>query len=220
MRLALIVCLAVLAACTEEPRDNDFPPPPRGAPPASHEVHAPREARSAPLSLASAPALKVGNVKPLRLGLLTTKNVGDYMDAEERELRAALRGSGAGVARPGDTIDIYLRDDILFRGKTPELSPRAVEILSAVATVVVKYDSTFLSIEGYSDTAGTSEAEMQSSQERADVVAHALVATGIGSNRISAHGFGATHLKIPTGPDRREPRNRRIEIAITPKMAT
>jgi OOP family OmpA-OmpF porin len=32
------------------------------------------------------------------------------------------------------------------------------------------------------------------------------------ASEIEIHGFGATHLLVPTGPGVREPQNRRVEI--------
>ncbi len=159
------------------------------------------------------------NVKPLGMGLLTAQNVGGYIDGEERELRADLRRSGAGVSRPGDAITLFLRDDILFEAKSTNLSGRGAQILSTVASIATKYDSTALAVNGYTDTAGTPDRNAQLSQDRAETVAKALIAAGIDARRVSARGLGATHLKIPTGLNVSEPRNRRIEILITPKMA-
>lgn len=212
MRFAAIIVLAALAACTEKPHYS-YPPAYEApmAPPQRHAVSAP------PYSALMPPS---EGIKPLRIGSLTAKNVGGYMDSEEHEFRTALRGSGTGVARPGDMIVLYLRDDLLFSGNTLALSPRAEQILRAVAVVAAKYDSTLLAINGYTDTAGAPDESMRLSEQRADAVAHALLASGIDTHRIAAHGYGAAHLKIPTGPDMRESRNRRVEIVITPKMAT
>jgi outer membrane protein OmpA-like peptidoglycan-associated protein len=212
VRVCPIIVLAALAACTQEPRYTY--PPAYEAPMAPSGRHAPSEPAY------SAPALPPGGIKPLRIGLLTAKNVGAYMDGEEQDLRIALRDSGAGVARPGDTIVLYLRDDLLFAGNSFTLSPRAEQILSAIAEVAAKYDSTLVAINGYTDTTGTSDSNMRLSQERADAVAHALSTLGIDARRILARGFGSTHLKVPTGANVGEPRNRRIEIVITPKMST
>ncbi len=197
------------AGCAETPHYS-YPPP-------SEAPMAPQPARPAPVYVAPTPPPRP--VKPLGVGALTAKNVGGYMDGEERELRADLRRSGVGISRPGDEITLYLRSDILFAPNSQHLTARSAQILSAIAAVLIKYDSTFLTVNGYSDTMGPPDRAIQLSQERADAVAQALKEAGIDARRIVTHGLGATHLKIPTGPNVSEPRNRRVEILIQPRMA-
>ena len=210
---AFVFCAAalLLASCAEKPH-YDFPPPPE-APMAPQPVPRPMtQSYTAPT-----PAPRV--VKPLRMGLLTAKNVGDYMDNEEKELRADLHGSGVGVARPGDSMTLYLRDDVIFEPNSLTFLPRGAQIISAIASLSTKYDSTAIAVNGYTDTSGTPERDLQLSQQRAAAVSQALVAAGVDPRRLDVHGFGATHLKVPTGASVSEPRNRRVEIVITPKMA-
>ena len=37
---------------------------------------------------------------------------------------------------------------------------------------------------------------------------------GVPQNVIEIHGYGETHLLVPTGPGVREPQNRRVEIIL------
>jgi outer membrane protein OmpA-like peptidoglycan-associated protein len=69
-------------------------------------------------------------------------------------------------------------------------------------------------VNGYSDTSGSPQSAMGISIQRANAVAAELVRNGVPSNVISIHGFGETHLLVPTGPGVREPQNRRVEIII------
>jgi len=216
MRLAPAACYAffVLAACAQQPHYT-YPPPYEA--PVAPQARQPRS--MPPPTNYAAPTPPVRAVTPLRAGLLTAKNVGDYMDGEERELRADLKGSGVGVSRPGDTINLFLRSDFIFEPDSTELSPHAMQIIAAIAAIAEKYDSTALVVNGYTDTTGTPDQDLTVSQRRADAVAKALVQAGVDPHRMVSHGLGATHLKIPTGPNISEQRNRRVEILITPKMA-
>jgi len=211
MRKIVLCCMvtAALAGCTE-PTHYSYPPP--------YEAPVAPQPRPMPPPNYVAPTPTPRSVKPLNAGLLTDKNVGAYMDGEERELRVGLRGSGVGVSRPGDAVTLFLRSDILFAPNSIELTPRAAQILSAIAAVTAKYDSTYLVVNGYTDTAGPNDRNLELSQKRAEAVARALGEAGVDAHRISAHGFGSQFLKIPTGPNVSEPRNRRVEILITPKM--
>jgi outer membrane protein OmpA-like peptidoglycan-associated protein len=211
MRKIVVLCASALAIAACEPSHYSYPPAYQ-APMAPQ----PRPAPPPPSYVAPTPPPRA--VKPIGAGLLTAKNVGGYIDDEERELRVDLKGSGVLVSRPGDAITLLIRADLLFPSNGTNLTPRASQILTAIASVAAKYDSTMLTVNGYTDTAGPPDRNMQLSQARADAVSKALAGAGVDPHRISSYGFGATRLKIPTGPDKSEPRNRRVEILITPKM--
>jgi len=76
------------------------------------------------------------------------------------------------------------------------------------------YDHSAVQVTGFTDTVGPFDRNIAISQSRAKTVADGLVSDGVDSERVSSQGYGATHLKIATGPDRAEPRNRRIEIRV------
>ena len=213
MRKAFILCSAALLLLGCEERRYNYPPPteaPMAPPQPTPRPSPPRVGYVAPT-----PAAK--SVKPLHVAL-TSQNVGNYMDGEEHDLRIALKGSGIGVARPGDAMTLYLRDDMLFLPNSSNLSPHGTQVLSAIASVTQRYDSTALSVNGYTDTGTPADHAQQVSQDRANAVAQSLIAAGVDKQRIEIHGLGTAHLKVPTGPNFPEARNRRVEIVIRPKM--
>ena len=67
---------------------------------------------------------------------------------------------------------------------------------------------------GYTDTSGAATYNMGLSVRRAKAVAAQLVADGVPASEIEIHGYGETHLLVPTGPGVREPQNRRVEIIL------
>jgi OmpA-OmpF porin, OOP family len=69
-------------------------------------------------------------------------------------------------------------------------------------------------VNGYTDTSGSPRYNMRLSIRRAQAVAAELVRDGVPRSVISIHGYGETHLLVPTGPGVREPQNRRVEIVI------
>jgi outer membrane protein OmpA-like peptidoglycan-associated protein len=216
MRKALIsaAALLVLAGCsTPPPSHYDYPP--------SYQPSPPRQPAYTPYHAPARPAaVVVHNVKPISAGALTAQKVEAYTDTEETELRVALRGSGAVVGRLANDLLINMKSDTLFETCSSEFSDRASDIFASVAYVVRKYDSTQLQVNGYTDTSGSPEHNLQLSQARASAIAKALTDDGVDAHRIYARGFGAKGLKVPTGNNANEPRNRRIEIRITPRMAT
>jgi outer membrane protein OmpA-like peptidoglycan-associated protein len=71
-------------------------------------------------------------------------------------------------------------------------------------------------VDGYTDTTGTPDHNIDLSQARAKTVADALMQEGVNGRRIETHGFGETHLAIPTGDQVSEPRNRRVVVRLIP----
>src|SRR5437762_8440567 len=215
MRKALVPVVALLlASCAGGrgeygppplPPPAEYPPPAKPeAPPASQRTAEQPEARRVPQNVPSA-------------GPLKTAMVGSYMDNQERDLRQHLRGTGILVSRPGDEIVLNIRNDSLFDGSTSKVSAGGSSALATVAIIARHYDHTQLSVGGYTDTTGTPEQNMSASQKRAKAVADVLIADGVSGNRVSSEGFGEARLKIKTGDHVKEPRNRRVEIRISPQ---
>jgi outer membrane protein OmpA-like peptidoglycan-associated protein len=156
-------------------------------------------------------------VKPLGAGTLTALSVGNYMDDQEKDLRAKLHGSGVTVSRVGDNLVVNIRSDRLFDGNAQALSSQGDSIVQRVADSVRKFDSTTLLVNGFTDAAGAPQRDLKLSQMRADLVDKALIENGVDPHRVSAKGFGAGGQKISSA---RDERNRRVEIDITPRVKT
>ena len=94
------------------------------------------------------------------------------------------------------------------------LTSRARQIIGEAATASTHVQYTAIAVNGYTDTSGTPQYNMGLSIRRADAVAGELVHDGVPKNAIVIKGFGETHPLVPTGPNVREPQNRRVEIII------
>jgi len=115
------------------------------------------------------------------------------------------------VARMGDDITIIVRNDKLFdRDGTLD----ADDVLEPLGAVLGGYVHTSVAVSGFTDTVGAPEQNLALSQKRAKLIAAALGHEGVASQRITAQGLGEAHLRIATGDDKKEPRNRRIEILL------
>ncbi|HEY5046469.1 MAG TPA: OmpA family protein [Rhizomicrobium sp.] len=205
----------LIAGCAMEP---SRPPPYRYYPPAAERMAPPAaETRSAPAEhVAAAPK----PVKPIGAGMLASNAVEGYMDNQESEMRAALHGSGIVVARTGDNLLLNIRSDSLFEAGSLSLSDRGNDLLQRIASVVRKFDSSLVVVNGFTDTTGSPARNLAVSQKRAEAAAARLADDGVERKRLAAKGFGDEILKIPTGPNVSEPRNRRIELRIAPLMKT
>jgi outer membrane protein OmpA-like peptidoglycan-associated protein len=103
---------------------------------------------------------------------------------------------------------------VFFDWDKAVLTERARQIVSEAAANSTKVQYTRLEVNGYTDTSGTPKYNQGLSVRRAQAVAAELVKDGVPKSAISIQGFGETHLLVQTGPNVREPQNRRVEIVI------
>ena len=100
------------------------------------------------------------------------------------------------------------------------LTPRARQIVAEAAQNSTKTQTTTIEVNGYADTSHAlpgrrgQQYNLRLSIRRADSVKAELIRDGVPANVIEVHGYGDTHLLVPTGPNTREPQNRRVEIIL------
>jgi outer membrane protein OmpA-like peptidoglycan-associated protein len=213
-RLAVLGACFVLAACGGAPRGRDYGPPPpvRYGPQQPYSSMQPPPAEAPPPRPTTPP--KVASAGPLKAAM-----IGSYMDNQEADLRRAMRGTGVLVGRPGDDIVLRIRSDEMFEGNSLVLSERAKDILWKLAPVLRRFDHTQIFIDAYTDTTGSADKNMEVSRKRAYTIGGQLVKDAVPLSRLQAHGYGEENLKVKTGDQVNEPRNRRIEIRILARAA-
>jgi outer membrane protein OmpA-like peptidoglycan-associated protein len=214
----LLVPLAALAlaACTQEPRYYEPPPEPmqpypqRPANLHPYNQRPPVAAPTEPVQVAPYRPPSVASAGPLK-----ATQVSAYMDNQEADLRARMRPFAIIVARRGNNMVLTIPDSRLF-GAGSEISGEGVSLLQALATIARRFDHTAIAVDSYTDTSGSAVQNMDISTRRATAVTATLASYGVARMRLTATGFGEQDLRIPTGNNVNEPRNRRIEIHITP----
>jgi outer membrane protein OmpA-like peptidoglycan-associated protein len=115
------------------------------------------------------------------------------------------------VVAPSPVSRSYL---VFFDWDKATLTERARQIVAEAAANSSKVQYTQLEVNGYTDTSGTPGYNQALSLRRANAVAAELVRDGVPKSAIAIQGFGETNLLVPTGPNVREPQNRRVEIVI------
>ena len=109
---------------------------------------------------------------------------------------------------------------VFFDWDKSTLTPRARQIVGEAAQNSTRVQTTTIEVNGYADTSHALPGSrghaynLHLSLRRADAVRAELVHDGVPANVISVHGYGDGHLLVPTGPNAREPQNRRVEIIL------
>lgn len=99
----------------------------------------------------------------------------------------------------GSGTKIRMPDDQLFPFDSADLQPS--EILQKVATLLKRNPKATFTIEGYTDSIGSDEYNLDLSQRRAGSVKQFLVAQmGIDPAQIEARGYGASKFLVPARP--------------------
>jgi outer membrane protein OmpA-like peptidoglycan-associated protein len=116
----------------------------------------------------------------------------------------------------GSGTKLRMPDDQLFAYDSADLQPSAMSQLQKLGTLIKRNSHATFSVEGYTDSFGTPEYNIDLSQRRADSVKQYLVqAMGIDPAQIVTRGFGQTKFRVsPNGSIDEQRENRRVEIVV------
>ena len=105
-------------------------------------------------------------------------------------------------------------EDVLFEVNGADLQPGAQpQLLRLVEFLKLNPDRKVL-IEGYTDSIGSSEYNLQLSLLRAESAQSFLVGNGLPADRITAIGYGETRPEAPNDSATGRQQNRRVEVVI------
>ncbi len=116
----------------------------------------------------------------------------------------------------GSGTKLRMPDDQLFEYDSAALQSSAISQLQKVGTLIKRNPNATFTVEGYTDSFGGPEYNLELSQRRADSVKQYLVeAMRISSAQIEARGFGQTKFRVsPNGSIDEQRENRRVEIVV------
>ena len=127
----------------------------------------------------------------------------------------------------GSGTQLRMPDDQLFQYDSADLQPSAIGQLQKLGTLIKRNPKATFTVEGYTDSFGPPEYNLDLSQRRADSVKQYLVQMmGISPDQIQTRGYGQTKFLIqpnlnvgPAQPDidaeiRRQQPNRRVVIVV------
>ena len=81
-------------------------------------------------------------------------------------------------------------DDVLFDTGKAQLKPGARASIDQIAAFLNENPERRVQVEGFTDSQGTNDFNLELSQSRADAVAMAIIQRGIDAQRVRALGYG------------------------------
>ena len=137
------------------------------------------------------------------------------IDAEKMAADAKLAlAKLAAVKEEERGLVITLSGSVLFASNQSTLLPAAQNRLNQVADALLVNKERKLTIEGYTDSQGTSSYNMVLSQQRADAVRSYLISRGYPGNLIQAQGIGEESPVANNNTAEGRANNRRVEIVV------
>lgn len=150
------------------------------------------------------------------IGGVAGGSVGVYMDQQEAELRDELAGTGVSVSREGDQIVLNMPGNVTFATDESDVAPSFHSVLNSVVSVLNKYESTLVNVEGHTDSTGSEAYNQKLSERRAASVAEYLYNGGIAVERLAARGLGESRPIASNATPEGRAQNRRVEISLDP----
>ena len=115
------------------------------------------------------------------------------------------------VAAPVAAARTYL---VFFDWNKHNLTDRARQIIAEAAQTAKTTGTTRIEVAGHTDNTGTVAYNQRLSMLRAETVAAELVRRGVPRSEIGLQAYGSSRPLVATGPNVREPQNRRVEIVL------
>jgi outer membrane protein OmpA-like peptidoglycan-associated protein len=149
------------------------------------------------------------------------------LELKQKELDLEKARQDFQAQQSGRSLSMNLSGDVLFDYDKAALKPAAEDALKKVAVVLGQFPESKVTVEGYTDSKGTTSVNMQLSRDRAQAVKDWLVKNGgvLGPN-IATKGFGEQYpIAANTNSDGTDnpigrALNRRVTIIVEKPAAT
>jgi len=104
---------------------------------------------------------------------------------------------------------------VLFDTGQAALKPGAVRPIEQIAQFLNEHPERSVQVEGFTDSQGGNDYNLELSQKRADAVAMAIMQRGVKAERVRAMGYGEEFPKASNDSAGSRQLNRRVEIVVS-----
>jgi outer membrane protein OmpA-like peptidoglycan-associated protein len=132
--------------------------------------------------------------------------------AEKERLAAELENLQASQTSRGIVLTL---DDVLFDTGRSELKPGAQRSIEQIAAFLGEHPERSVQIEGFTDSQGSNDYNLELSQRRADAVAMAIIQRGVDAQRVRAMGYGEEFPVASNANAGSRQLNRRVEVIVS-----
>jgi outer membrane protein OmpA-like peptidoglycan-associated protein len=132
--------------------------------------------------------------------------------AESQRLAALLENMQASQTSRGIVLTL---DDVLFDTGKAQLKAGAERSIGQIAAFLAENPERRVQVEGFTDSSGANDYNLELSQSRADAVAMAIINRGINAERVRALGYGEGFPVASNESDGSRQLNRRVEIIVS-----
>src|SRR6056297_71666 len=123
--------------------------------------------------------------------------------------------SNSGCPKVTQEVQKQLNDyarTILFDTGKATIKPESVSVMVDIIQILNEYPNAKFTVEGHTDSVGSSESNQRLSEARANSVLNFLINEGISSSRLNAIGFGEAKPIASNATRAGRQQNRRVEI--------
>jgi outer membrane protein OmpA-like peptidoglycan-associated protein len=139
-------------------------------------------------------------------------NAANAQVADDQVLIAELLALNAQKTERGMVITL---GDVLFNTGKAQLKPDGTRNVQKLADFLTKYPQNKVSIEGHTDSVGSTRYNQDLSDRRAYSVRTALTDMGISNDRVATHGYGEEFPVASNNNAESRQLNRRVEIILS-----
>lgn len=133
-------------------------------------------------------------------------------EARAQELERSLSDLKAKRTERGVVLTLQ---DVLFGVGQANLKPGAYRTVDRLRQVMKENLDLTIRVEGFIDSTGSEEFNLELSQNRAEAVRRALVSRGIETERILAQGYGESQPVATNQTSAGRQQNRRVDIVVS-----
>ena len=208
-------CPDVKGIADEDPKKNGCPPPPKPLDTDGDGILDPEDACVTVKGVPDEDPKKNGCPPPIDTDGDGIFDPEDACPAEKgpRDDDATKNGCPKSVRVVKN--EIVILEQVQFDTGKATIKKASSELLDEVAQVLSQHpEMTKVEVQGHTDNRGSAGLNKKLSQARAEAVRKALIARGVGAERLSAAGFGPDRPIADNDTDEGRQRNRRVQFLI------